>query len=714
MTAPPAGLCSHCLLPVGCRPTIRQVNGEQLVFCCYGCVIAYQVRHGNGAEWEATWLLVRLGVGGFLAMNVMLFSLLLYSGTFDRADVELVPFVHALLSILATPALLILGWPFLRDAGRDALQGRVTSAALIVVGAGGAYAYSVLAMITGARHVYFDTATMLLVLFTLGRYLEALGRARAARSLAPLLEAEGQWACVIENGAETRRRVRELGAGATVRVRPGERIPVDGVVIDGRSCVDEAVITGESRLLEKGLHSKVLAGSINQDGSLLIRSSSAGTASAWAGICRAVREALARENPIQRLVDRVAGVFVPGVLVVAGLAFLYGSAHQPLDQALLRSLAVLVVACPCALALASPLASSLGIGRLARRGCVVRDGGALEGLSRIKVIAFDKTGTLTHGAPRLIAIETDGALADDVLRQAAALERHSEHALARGILAAAEGRGLAPMSVSDVRAVAGRGITGLADGQVIAAGTRAWLAELGWRFPPALAQRALSLETTGNTTIYVGAAENVRGALLLGDTLLPEARATMMALRRLRLRTMLLTGDLPEAARQAAHIVGAEAWRAGLSPEQKREALSELRRLYGPVAMVGDGLNDGPVLASADVGIAVGSATDLARETADLALPEGGLRHLPWAIGFARAVRRTIMTNLLWALIYNAAGITLAALGLFQPVVAAGLMAGSSLLVVLNSLRLERFSDSMAEPAHHPLAALALRMPRSS
>ena len=590
MTAPAAGLCGHCLLPVGCRPMTRQVNGEAVVFCCYGCVIAYQVRHGNAAEWDATWLLIRLGVGAFLAMNVMLFSLLLYSGTFDRGDREFVPFVHVLLWLLSTPAMLILGGPFLRDAGqrrhpwpRDVL-GLITAR-----GCRGVLRLSVLAMVTGGRHVYFDTATMLLVLFTLGRYLEALGRAGLPRSLAPLLEAERQWACVVENGLEIRRRVADVEAGTAVRVRPGERIPVDGVVVEGSSHVDEAAITGESRLFEKAPRSTVLAGSVNQDGALLIRSVSAGTASAWAGICRSVREALERENPAQRLVDRIAAIFVPAVVIVAGTVFVYWSGRQPLEQALLASLAVLVVACPCALALATPLATSLGIGRLARHGCVVRDGGALERLSRIKVIAFDKTGTLTCGAPRLIAIDTDGASADEVLRQAAALERHSEHPLARGILAAAEQRGLAPMRVSEVRAVAGHGIAGLAKGHAVAAGTRAWMADLRWRVPPALALRAQSLERTGYTAVYVGCAENVRGVLLLGDVLRPEARPTIVALRSLGLRTVLLTGDLPEAARQAADMAGVDAWKAGLSPEQKREALSDLRHGGGPVAMVGDG-----------------------------------------------------------------------------------------------------------------------------
>lgn len=691
-----SAFCGHCLLPVGCRPSTRQVNGAEIVFCCYGCAIAYQVRQGNGTEWESTWLLIRLGIGAFLAMNVMVLSLLIYSGTFDQSDAELLPIIRVLLWILATPALLILGWPFLRDVGRDAIKGRLTSAALIVIGAGGAYAYSVLAVITDGDHVYFDTATMLLVLFTLGRYLEALGRSRAARNLTPLLEADEQWVAVLKNGTELRRRVREVEAGMIMRVRPGERIPVDGTVVDGQSSVDEAVITGESRLVAKVAHSKVLGGSLNQEGSLLIRSDKAGTASAWASICRSVREALGRDNPTQRLVDRATSIFVPAVLIIAVLTLLYAADRQPLEEALLSSLAVLVVACPCALALAAPLATSLGIARLARRGCIIRGAGPLESMARIKTVAFDKTGTLTLGTTCLVRIETDGTIASEILQRAAGLEQHSEHALSRGILAAAAERGITPVPMSKVCAVPGCGIFGIAQ-EPVAVGSRSWMAEIGWHLPSDLARHAQALEASGYTVALVGWAGKVHGVLALDDVLVPETPAIVAALRHLKLRTVLLTGDLPEAARRVAEAAGVDAWRAELSPDGKQAALAELRLSGGPVAMVGDGLNDGPVLAGADVGIAVSSATDLAREAAVLVLPEGGLSLLPWTIGLARAVRGTIRINLFWAAAYNMAGITLAAFGLFQPLAAAVLMAGSSLLVVMNSLRLERFPDPQAK-----------------
>jgi Cu2+-exporting ATPase len=353
---------------------------------------------------------------------------------------------------------------------------------------------------------------------------------------------------------------------------------------------------------------------------------------------------------------------------------------------------VLVIACPCALALAAPLATSIGIARLARRGCIIRGAGVLENLSRIKSVAFDKTGTLTLGTTCVVGIETDGAPAHEVLSRAAGLEQHSEHALRHGILAAAADRGIAPVPTHEARAIPGCGILGAAQ-EPVAVGSRGWMIDMGWHLPSNLAKHAQMLEASGHAVALVGWAGRVHGVLALDDSLVPEAPATIAALRRLDLKTVMLTGDLPEASRRIADAAGVDAWRAELSPDAKQAALADLRRARGAVAMVGDGLNDGPVLASADVGIAVGSATDLARQAADLVLPEGGLSLVPWTISLARAVRNTIRTNLLWAAAYNVAGITLAAVGLFQPLAAAALMAGSSLLVVVNSLRLERFPD---------------------
>jgi Cu2+-exporting ATPase len=686
-------LCSHCLLPVGLRAMQRTINGEECAFCCYGCCIAYQVKSGRNEEWEAAWLLIRLGVGAFLSMNIMLISLLLYAGTFGGADAWLLPWVHLLLWIFATPALIILGEPYVRETWTQAAQGRVTSSALVVLGVVAAYAYSVFATIEGSEHVYFDTATMVLMLFTLGSYIEAAGRAKAARDLEPLLAAESEYATIVTDGMEVRCAVRDIAADTLVRVRPSERIPVDGVVVEGESHAAEAVITGESRQIAKEAGSSVIAGSMNLDGPLLIRSSGAGSTTRWAHICRSVRGALSRRSPIQRIADRVVGISVPLVLILGGLTVAYWAQAVPFDRALLVGLAVLVVACPCAVGLAAPLATSLGIGRLARCGCLVRDPGTLETVARTRLLAFDKTGTLTSGRSRIVSIETEEAAADEVLTRAAGLERHSEHGLAQAITMAAATRRLSPVVTRDVRAVPGRGIRGNAGGQLVAAGNGALMRDLGWPVPPALAERARAFEASGHSVIYVGWAGRVHGVLSLDDTPHPELRSTIEESRSLGLHIALLTGDIAPAARRIAAMAGIEDVQAGLSPEGKQAALDQYRQRHEVVAMVGDGLNDGPVLADADVGIAVGSATDLARETAALVLPKDGLWMLPWAITVARAVRRTIVTNLIWAFGYNLVALTLAALGILQPVLAAAVMASSSLLLVVNSLRLSRLPD---------------------
>lgn len=693
-------ICSHCLLPVGPRSMRRTVNGEDCAFCCYGCCIAFQVKRGKSDEWEAAWLLIRLGIGGFLSMNIMLFSLLLYTDTFTGPDARLIPWVDILLWIFATPAMIILGGPFLHETWLNGLQGRLTSATLIVIGVGAAYVYSVFAVIEGRPHVYFDTATMVLMLFTVGRLLEAAGRARAARDLEPLLAAERESVVVVHEGNEIRRPIREVEAGMLVRVRPGERIPIDGVVIEGESHTDQAVITGESRLIAIGVGSPVIAGSINGDGPLLIQSSGAGTATRWAQICRSVREALSRRSPNQRVADRVVGVLVPFVLGLGALTVLCWANSLPFDRALLIGLSVLVVACPCAVGLAAPLATSLGIGRLARHGCLVRDPAALEILARTRLLAFDKTGTLTTGKARVIGVESDGVDADEVLAWAAGLERHSEHSLARAVGAAAAMRGIEPMVTRDVRVAPGRGIRGTCDGKPVALGNAALMNDLGWQASAALRERGRSLEASGYSVIYVGWGGSVRGVLSLDDSVLPEARATIHALRDRRLHVILLTGDLESAAQRVAGAAGIDDVQAALTPEAKRAALQRQRAGYGAVAMIGDGLNDGLVLADADVGIAVGSATDLARETAAIVLPPGGLYMLPWVVDVARAIRAKVLTNLMWAFGYNLVALTLASLGLLQPIVAAAVMAGSSFLVVLNSLWLERLPEPAA--AHVP------------
>ena len=691
--------CSHCLLPLGSYPTKRIVNGEDHAFCCYGCCLAYQVKHGSREEPEAAWLLVRLGIGGFLSMNIMLFSLLLYSGTFDVADSEMLPKFYWLLGIFATPVLFILGGPFIKESWEGALQGRLNSATLISLGAISAYGYSMLMLFTGGKNIYFDTATMILVLFTLGRYLEASGRAKAVRNVAPLLEAERQWATVIENGKEIRSSISKMKVGMNVRIRPGERFPVDGIVLEGFSSADESILTGENRPVIKSEGDLVLAGSINQKGSLLIECGALGAATQWGLLCKSVREALSHPSSIQRLADNVASIFVPIVLAITILTIIYWQSQVPLDQALLNGLAVLVVACPCALGLAAPLATALGLGQYIQRGCIIRGGEIQETLAKIRRIAFDKTGTLTKGATRLIKIENNDASQEEVLQRAAGLEQHSEHSLAQGIISVAKERKLIIKNPERVQAVAGSGVMGYIEGELTAVGRSEWLIEQGLEMPSLFVKKLQNYESSGQTVVCVGWSGKINGILLLDDMLLPEVPIMVETLKKLDMRTMLLTGDLPAVASRIAKSAGVEEWKASMSPDEKCNFLEQWGGIEDPAIMVGDGLNDGPVLARAEVGIAVGSSTDLARETADLVLPEKGLALLPWVISLARAVHRTIITNLLWAFGYNIVAITLAVFGLLQPILAAGLMAGSSLLVVFNSLRLEQFPDNPADLA---------------
>lgn len=712
MTTTTEELCRHCGLPVGLLGTRRRLNGTQHAFCCYGCCLAYQVHHGSREESDSAWLLIRLGTGGFLAMNIMALSLLLYSGTLT-GDGALLRAVHVLLWALATPVLVILGGPFMRDALSAARAGRLTSDTLISLGALSAYGYSVHATLTGGTHVYFDTASMLLVVFTLGRYLEATGRARAARSLEPLVQPDRQWATVLENGSERRRRVREIAPGALVRLHPGERIPVDGCVLEGESSADEAILTGESRLVPKSPGRPVLAGSINHEGQLLIRCTGAGSATRWGRICESARHALLDRSPLQRLADRVAGVFVPAVLLLALVTIWYWSRHAPFERALLTGLAVLVVACPCALGLAAPIATSLGLARALRSRCLVRGGAVLESLARIRMVALDKTGTLTRGCARIVACECEPGVADSELHQrAASLELGSEHPLARVIVAAARERGLPLQPATGARAIPGHGMIGDVLGEPTAVGRLTCMAELRWEISPALTLRAQAAEATGHTLVYVGWAGCVRGLLMLSDTPLPEARETVAALHRHGLRTVLLTGDLSAVARQAADATGIAEYHAGLSPEEKQALLAGYMQAHGAVAMVGDGLNDGPVLASATVGVAVGSATDLARESADVVLPLGGLAQLPPLLDLARRVRKMILTNLAWAFGYNTIALGLAIGGWLQPVLAAGLMAGSSLLIVIRSLRLDGARDEApVQPLRRLPAGSAAALP---
>ena len=426
--------CAHCRLPLGLRPMQRTLDGEPRSFCCYGCCIAFQVRTGRNEEFQASRLLIRLGVGGFLSMNVMMISLVIYAGAFD-ADAWLIPWIHLLLWIFATPALIILGEPYLRETVVNARQGRLTSSALVVLGVTAAYAYSVFATIERSQEVYFDTATMVLMLFTLGSYIEAAGRARAARDLEPLLAAESECATVVDGrhrdaSPRARDRSRHAGPGPAGRARSGRRRGGRGRVLHRRGG-DHRARAGPS---SKCAGAAMIAGSVNLDGPLLIESEGAGTATRWAKICRSVREALSRRSPLQRVADRVVGMSVPFVLVLGGLT----TAHLGAVAAVRPGAADRPRGAGGRLPLRGrPRRSARDLARHRTAGAqrLPRSRpGALEALGRSRLVAFDKTGTLTSGDPRIVGMDLDGAEATKCSSRAAGLERHSEHGLARAII----------------------------------------------------------------------------------------------------------------------------------------------------------------------------------------------------------------------------------------------------------------------------------------
>ena len=676
--------CSHCQLPVGRLGQRRDLHGQPRWFCCYGCCLAFQVHQGANDEPQAAAALIRLGVGGFLAMNIMLFSLLLYAGAFSGDDAWLRGPVHGLLWLLATPLVLLLGRPFAEGAWQALRRGRLSSDALVCIGVGAAYGYSAWQVLHGSPLVYFDTASMVLMLFTLGRYLEAQGRARAARSLAPMLEAERAEAQVLVDGVPQRRAVTGVQVGELLRILPGERIPIDGVVVEGCSDCDESILTGQPQPRAKAPGAFVHAGSLNGYGLLLVRATEAGAQTRWIRISRQVREALAAKSLAGETVDRVVAVFIPGVLLLAVASTWYWAwaGRGPLDAALLAGLAVLVVACPCSLGLAAPLAHALAIGQAAQRGILVRGGGVLEKLARIKGVAFDKTGTLTGETLEALSLRVDGDTHEQVLRHATLLARLSDHPVARAV-AALGGTLAGPAAATDIEARAGLGVLGSIDGVPAALGSAALMQTLGWPVPAGLVDSL----APGATLAFVGWGGRVHGLVVLAAPPTPQAAPVIAALQSRGLQTLLLSGDGTASVEALAGTLGIALWRAELLPEDKVAALADWTARHGALAMVGDGLNDAAVLAAASVGIAVGHATDLARESADVVLPRADLGSLPWLLAQADAVRRTVRANLAWAFGYNALALALAAGGMLQPAVAAGLMAGSSLVVVVRSWR---------------------------
>jgi heavy metal translocating P-type ATPase len=693
-----ARFCDHCGLPVGGGGHERTLDGAPRAFCCLGCGIAWRLAGPGGREGgsEASAFLARIGLGFVLSMLVMVIAWVPYLEPSAAEDETYRRFAPWATLIAATPVVWMLGGPFLWNAAAALRRGRLGADLLIGLGIFAAWAASIVALASGRPDaLYLDTAAGLATLVTVGRWLEATAKEKAARRLREFLSDAERPATLLRDGAEAPVRAADLAPGDLVLVRPGEKVPADGVVVEGSALVDEAAMTGEP--LPRAAHpgDEVVAPVIPTDGPLVVRVTAVGGGTRLGEVARVLARARAERSPVERLADRVSAVFVPGVVVLAGLVLARALAGgEGASQATLRALSVLVIACPCALAIATPLAVTAALGRLAERGVLVRSGAALAGLPRVRAVAFDQTGTLTVGRPSLADVgPTPGASEARVLRLAAAVEAASEHALGRGIVAAAAARGTAAATARDVRVVPGRGVEGtVADGAsgeavLVRVGSRAWLAPPGRPGAPPVADAP----DEPASEVVVEAGGEIVGSLRLRDALRPSAAAAVAALAADGVRSVVLSGDSPAAVRAAAAALALPeaAARGGLLPGAKVEAVRALRaEAGGPVAFVGDGLNDAPALAAADLGIAVGSGTDLARETADVSLLGDDLSRLPGLFRAARRTRDAVRWNLFWAFAYNVVGLGVAVVTPLPPVFAALAMVASSVFVIGNSARL--------------------------
>ena len=581
---------------------------------------------------------------------------------------------------LATPVQVWLGARFYIAGWKAARALSGNMDLLVALGTSAAYGLSVWTWLTQPDPaLYFESSALLITFVLLGTWLEHRARGQTAAAIRALMRLRPDSARVRRDGSEIELPIAALRVGDVVVVRPGERIPVDGRVIEGGAAIDASMLTGESLPVDASVGATVAAGTIDTDGVLAITATAIGAETMLARIVRMVEGAQASKAPIQRLVDRVAAVFVPVVLAVALVTFaawLWTTGQVPLS--VLNAVSVLVIACPCALGLATPTAIMVGTGLAARRGILIKDAAALEHAHAVRVVVFDKTGTLTEGKPRVSDIVGTDAAAPEVLRLAAALQRDSEHVLAAAVRARAQQDGIDPPPATGFRALPGRGVTAEVEGRSLIFGNRRLLEENG------IAAR----DDAGQTVAWLAEtapSRRVLGRIAFGDTVKPTARAAIDRLHRMGLRTVLLTGDSRGAADAVAQALGIEDVRADVLPDGKADAVAALRQ-DGVVAMVGDGINDGPALAAADIGIAMATGTDVAMETAGITLMRGDPALVADAIDVSRRTTAKIRQGLFWAFAYNIVGIPLAALGYLSPLIAGAAMAASSVSVVANAL----------------------------
>ncbi len=691
------------------HPEIRRIGPQSCPIC--GMALEPEMPGAyTGPDHELIDFTRRFWIG--LALTVPLFILEMGSHFFDMGLIVAPRWSNWVELLLSTPVVLWAGWPFFQRGWQSLLTRNLNMFTLIAIGTGVAWSYSVTATVApqifppafrmhdDAVAVYFEAAAVIVVLVLLGQLLELRARAQTGGAIRALLDLTPKTARRVRpDGSDEDVPIDQISVGDTLRVRPGEKAPVDGELVEGRSSLDESMVTGESMPVTKNVGSKLIGGTINQTGAFVMRAQKIGSDTMLAQIVQMVASAQRSRAPIQRMADQVAGWFVPAVLGVAAFTFIVWSIYGPdprMAFGLIAAVSVLIIACPCALGLATPMSIMVGVGRGARSGVLIKNAEALERFEKIDTLVVDKTGTLTQGKPSVTTVlPQPGISENELLRLAASLERGSEHPLAAAIVAAARERKLKLSIARDFDSPVGKGVTGTVDGKTLAIGNGKFFGEIGIVIA-AVAAQAETLRHNGATAVFVAINGHVAGILGIADPLKSTTQAAVEALRADNIRIVMLTGDNRTTAEAVARMLGITEIEADILPQDKSKIVERLRKEGCVVAMAGDGVNDAPALAAADIGIAMGTGSDVAMESAGVTLLSGDLQGLVRARALSRATMGNIRQNLVFAFIYNAAGVPIAAGVLYpvfglllSPIIAAAAMSLSSVSVIGNALRLK-------------------------
>lgn len=676
-------------------------NGRAYYFCSSTCLRTFE---SPEHELKSMKHRVAIAMGGVLALALLRASAFIALATgaslLSWAPVSFLPwFTWGMwLFILVTPVQFIGGWSFYKGAWLALTTRSINMDFLIALGTSVAYFYSVvvlffpdvLPMQVDEREVYFETSAVIIAFVLLGRYMEEIIKTKSSAAVRRLLDLKPAIAHVMRNNVEEDIAAEQIMVGEILIVRPGEKIPTDGEILEGHSTVDESMLTGESMPCEKKIGDTVTGGTLNQAGVLKIKATQIGADTALAQIIKMVEEAQTSTADIQRLADKVTGYFVPAVVSIAFLALFGWWVMGDFPQGLMAFIAVLIISCPCALGVATPAALMVGVGKGADHGILIRGGEVLEQAEKLTVVVFDKTGTITRGEPSVTDITVFGELnEEELLALAAGVESGSEHPLGRAIVQAAQHRQLTVPQVENINNITGQGIQGELKGQVIRLGNRRFFNHENISTSAAEALLATQ-EAEGKTVMLISRDRTLLGMIAVADTLKAEAKEAVEALKQRNIRIVLLTGDNERTAKVIAQQAGIEEVIAEVLPEEKVNVIKKLQADGAVVAMVGDGVNDAPALATANIGIAIGSGSDVAKETGDIILIRSDVRDVAASIALSQATMKKIKQNLFWAFIYNTIGIPIAALGLLNPMIAGAAMALSSLSVIVNSSLLKR------------------------